>query len=116
MERRDDDETEFETRATDARLAPAPEDGALVVQAEAVETDEERAAREQTDGKLPIEMWAEQKGMLPQLVNTSMGLRANPENWKFAAAKAFKGWAAGTRVSEQEFDEAVAEQNKSTIR
>lgn len=63
----------------------------------------------------PIESWAERKGMLPQFTagNAAMfgaGARPNPEYWKFAAAKAFKGWSEGHVVTEQEFETAVAEQ------
>ena len=101
MERRtDEEEIEFETRPTDVLIEAPAADAAP------------SAASAQDDGKLPIEMWAERKEMLPQLVGT----RPNPHYWKFAAAKAFKGWAAGERVSEEEFDAAVDEQDKQITR
>jgi hypothetical protein len=60
--------------------------------------------RERTD-LAPIEIWAERKG-----------LTAPAEYWKFAAAKAFRGWTAGLMITEAEFDEAIAAQGKKAIR
>jgi hypothetical protein len=54
---------------------------------------------------------AEKKGFLPQWRSSSGagGERLlNPEFWKFNAVRAFKRWEDGTRVTEKEFDTAVA--------
>ncbi len=74
--------------------------------------------REQDDGasKAPIEHWAEQKGLLPAMRSAS---QANPDYWKFAAARAFmqaKGWVPGQPVTEREFDDAVEGQGKQVSR
>jgi hypothetical protein len=67
--------------------------------------------------RLTIEMWAERKGMLPQQLEGPGGRpRPNPDYWKFAAARAFKGWAEGAVVTEEEFDTAVSQQGAQVIR
>jgi hypothetical protein len=62
--------------------------------------------------KAPIEWWAEKKGLLP----ARAGVAENPDNWKFGAAKAFKGWAPGALVTEAEFDEAIEKQGQTVSR
>lgn len=73
--------------------------------------------------KLPVEKWAEKKGLWPQFgpaltyalpgaaVQVDMravtGPRANPEFWKFAAARAHEGWPEGKELTEAEFDAAI---------
>ncbi len=81
-------------------------------------------------GKKTIEAWAFAKGMLPQIFTGSTyalpgsaevdrmggaavalgrlaGPRANPEFWRFAAAKAGSQWPENLEVTEAEFDAAV---------
>lgn len=58
--------------------------------------------------ELPIETWAERKGMLPMYRQTSMGDRINPSYWKFSAAKVSLEWHDGQHVTEEAFDAAVA--------
>ena len=78
-----------------------------------------------------VEDWARDKGMLPQIfpgedrsmapgvtgdrlggravsIGKLKGPRANPEYWKFAAAKAGAKWPEGKEVTEREFADAVA--------
>jgi len=65
------------------------------------------------DGKLPIEVWAERKGLLPRMLPGPGGERLNPHNWKFAAVQALSD---GAPVTEEEFDRQVEEQGKHIIR
>jgi hypothetical protein len=58
--------------------------------------------------ELPIETWAERKGMLPMYHRTSMGNRLNPDYGKFFAAKVSRNWNDGQHVTEQAFDAAIA--------
>lgn len=80
--------------------------------------------------KKPIEAWALAKGLLPQVFGGSTyalpagaaidrmggsavtigklaGPRANPEFWRFAAAKAGSQWPENLEVTEADFDAAV---------
>jgi hypothetical protein len=80
--------------------------------------------------KRPIEAWARDKGMLPQIFGGATyalpggapvdrmggaavalgqlaGPRGNPEFWRFAAAKAGSQWPENLEVTEAEFDAAV---------
>jgi len=80
--------------------------------------------------KKTIEVWAFAKGMLPQIFGGSTyalpggapvdrmggaavalgglaGPRANPEFWRFAAAKAGSQWPENLEITEAEFDAAV---------
>lgn len=52
------------------------------------------------DSRKPIEGWAQEKGTAA---------------WLFAAAKALRAWAVGQEVSEQDFDEAVADAGSVAI-
>lgn len=56
------------------------------------------------------EAMAEEKGFLPAFSGVSRartnGLE-NPTHWKYAAAKAMRGWVIGFEVTEEEFDAAV---------
>jgi hypothetical protein len=62
------------------------------------------------DGTDTIEAWAERKKLLPDfLPGAAAERRMNPDYWKFAAAKALRRWGDGQRVTESEFDAAVAE-------
>lgn len=58
--------------------------------------------------KLPIERWAEACGWV--------GSERNPEYWKFAATKIFKRWPHGFEITRSDFDAAVAEMDRQTIR
>ena len=80
--------------------------------------------------KRPIEAWARDKGMLPQILDGSTyalpagahvdrlggapvaigalaGPRGNPDFWRFAAAKAGSQWPENLEITEAEFDAAV---------
>lgn len=80
--------------------------------------------------KKPIEFWATAKGYLPQIFNGSTyalpggapvdrmggsavalgqlaGPRANPEFWRFAAAKAGSKWPENLEITEADFEAAV---------
>jgi hypothetical protein len=79
-----------------------------------VKTSGPSAERAQDDApRGPIEVWAERKGLLPQFTSSN---RANPEYFKFAAAKGLRGWTDGQVVTEAEFDEAVKQQGEQAIR
>ena len=65
-----------------------------------------------------VEDWAERKGLLPVFIETrepfsrpeSPPTRGhNPDNWKFAAARAGNAWPEGKQMTEAEFDAAVTE-------
>jgi hypothetical protein len=79
------------------------------------ERDDSRKSNEGAE-KRPIEAWAEAKGMLPQMLDGPGGPRLNPEYWKFAAARAFKGWASDASVSEADFEAALVEQGSQVSR
>jgi hypothetical protein len=76
--------------------------------------------------KRTIEEWALQKQMLPEKTEvpgaarlgsrTIAGVKPNPKYVLFAQAKALRGWPQGREVTEQEFDEAIAEGQGTTIR
>jgi hypothetical protein len=57
-------------------------------------------------GQKTIEAWGEAKNIWPQFAPGSS--RANPDSWKFEAAKADSKWVDGQLVTEAEFDKAVA--------
>lgn len=66
------------------------------------------------DEKKPVEVWAHEKGMLPEKLApiaafnaAPLGSGVNPRFWMFAAAKAGSNWPIGAEVTEQEFDAAV---------
>lgn len=70
--------------------------------------------------QLQHEAWAEAKGMLPQFAADRAGplgvQRANPHYWKYAAARAHKGWTDGQLVTEAEFDAAADEASNQISR
>lgn len=63
-----------------------------------------------------IEQWGEELGYLPETrsVEVTRGprkikiARANPDAWKFTAAKAHARWPEGKEVTKAEFEAAVA--------
>jgi hypothetical protein len=65
----------------------------------------------------PIEEWAEKKGMLPAQLKakakmgqyTVASAKPNPKHVLFTMAKAHRQWPEGKEVTEEDFDEAVAE-------
>ncbi len=85
--------------------------------------------------KKTIEQWGEEKGYLPHFGEPSpsqlrvwrsrqdaevaafprMGA-ANPNYWKFAAAKALRAWPIGMEVTEKEFEDAIHDACNVTIR
>jgi hypothetical protein len=72
---------------------------------------------EDEDEKKTIEQWAEAKGMLPENLMKPARIgsrevqmpRQNPKFVQFAMAKAHRKWPEGAEVTEEDFDEAVAE-------
>lgn len=67
--------------------------------------------------KRAAEDWALAKGMLPLVPRGApSGSGINRDYWKFAGAKAFKGWQEGALITEEEFDAAVAGQLSASHR
>jgi hypothetical protein len=72
--------------------------------------------------KRAVEEWATDKKLYPHFAKPANPERrningqivvldapvANPDFWKFAAARALHGWHEGTEVTESDFDEAIA--------
>lgn len=102
-------------RAKDADLTPQPEP-----------IDAEPAAA--TAAVRTVEAWAESKGLYPHFTGGTalqvqaqgagghavavpmsglVGPVANPEFWRFAAAKALYGWPIGQEITEAQFDAAI---------
>jgi hypothetical protein len=91
--------------------------------------DTEHPTEAASGEKLPVEKWAERKGLWPQFgpaptypvpaaaaaaggpvaVNLAglVGPRPNPDYWKFAAAKVHERWPEGKELTEEEFDRAI---------
>lgn len=68
------------------------------------------------DGKKPVEVWA-QDNQLTEVLAPEGGMpRENPHYWKFTAAKALRKWQDGELVTEEEFDNAIAEVANPIIR
>lgn len=63
-----------------------------------------------------VEAWAEEKGMLPQLVSVNGRTRANPEFWRFAAARALCNWPVGKELTEADFDAAITAAGNQQLR
>jgi hypothetical protein len=62
------------------------------------------------DGRQTVEHWGAAKKLLPDFLPSvgTLERRLNPDYWKFRAAKALRQWPDGARVTEEEFDQAVA--------
>ena len=58
--------------------------------------------------------WAHERGLLPQYMAGGGAVpfaasRVNPEYWKWAAAKALRGWDETTQITSAELDAAITE-------
>lgn len=74
------------------------------------EDDETAAGR--GGEKRPASEWAEERKLLPQYIAGGGGVpyaasRVNPEYWKWAAAKALRGWDDTTAITAAELDAAI---------
>lgn len=81
-------------------------------------SDETQAPEQapQEEDKRTAADWANAKGLLPQLQDTSVGPRQNPGYWKYAAAVAHRRWTDTDLVTEADFDAAVAESSSQITR
>jgi hypothetical protein len=67
------------------------------------------AVGEDAGDRKTVEQWAAERGLAPSTPT-------NPQQWKFTAAAAVKGWAEGQFVTEEEFDEAIASVTSTPLR
>lgn len=72
---------------------------------------------EEPEYRQAIEEWATRKGMLPTSIKNGEGPpHPNPNHWRFAGARALRGWVDRQLVSEEDFDAAVEEAARQQVR